>query len=171
MLTYVGSLSPGQCVPMALLAQGKLSASIGLVLPELQARLEGMLAASVNLSIQPPTLAANLEIALALVAQLQAAIELGLPSASIDLTLIASLIAELQISLGALQLDLQWSLAFGLILGTPGIHLYAHEGAVGDVLPGGLPGGTGPNQPAIGVLLLATDSGAIAALQAMFRTS
>lgn len=171
MLTYVGSLSPGQCVPMALLAQGRLSASIGLVLPELAARLEGMLAAQVNLTINPPTLAANLQAALALVAQLEASITLGLPSASIDLSVIVGLIAELQLSLGALQLDLQWALAFGLILGTPGIHLYAHEGAVGDVLPGGLPGGDGPSQPAVGVLLLATDSGAIAALRAMFRTS
>lgn len=171
MLTYVDSLSPGQCVPMALLAQGKLSASIGLVLPELTARLEGMLAAQVNLTINPPSLAANLQAALGLVAQLQAAIALEMPSASIDLNVILGLIAELQLSLGALQVDLQWAIAFGVILGTPGIHLYAHEGPVGDVLPGGLPGGDGPTQPAIGVLLLATDSGAISALQAMFRTS
>jgi hypothetical protein len=166
----IGSFDLGSCVPMAVTAQAGLSASIGIVLPELQARLAGYLEAQANLTLNPPTLAADLEAALALVAQLQVLVELGLPSAGIDLSLIVGLIGELQLTLGSLSAQLSFAVSFGVLLGTPGVYLVRHTGPVGDVLPSGLPGGSGPSQPVEGIAILATDAGAWSAIQAVFRT-
>jgi hypothetical protein len=156
---------------MALTANAGISASIGLVLPELEAKVAGYVEAHAQLLVNPPSLEADLEAALGLVAQLQALIALGLPSAGIDLGLILGLIAELEILIGSLSARLAFSTSFGLLLGTPGVYLVRHSGAVGDVLPAGLPGGSGPSQPVEGIALLATDAGAWAAIQAVFRTN
>jgi hypothetical protein len=167
----IGSFDLGSCVPMALTANAGLSASIDFVLPELEAKLAGFLEIQAELTINPPSLEADLEAALGLVAQLQALIALGLPSIGIDLTLIAGLIAELELSLGALSARLSFSVGFGLLLGTPGVYLVHHSGPIGDVLPAGLPGGSGPSQPVQGIGIFATDAGAWAAIQSVFRTS
>jgi hypothetical protein len=167
----IGSFDLGSCVPMALTANAGLSASIDFVLPELEAKLAGFLEIQAELILNPPTLEADLEAALGLVAQLQALIALGLPSIGIDLTLIAGLIADLELSLGALSARAAFSLNFGLLLGTPGVYLVHHSGPIGDVLPAGLPGGAGPTQPVEGLGIFATDAGAWAAIQAVFRTS
>lgn len=167
----IGSFDLGSCVPMALAANASLSASIDFVLPELTAKLAGFVEMQAAVMLNPPSLASDLEAAIGLVAQLEALIELGLPSAGIDLTLIAGLIADLQLSLGALSARLSFSVGFGVLLGTPGIYLVHHSGPIGDVLPAGLPGGAGPSQQVEGIGVFATDAGAWAAIQSVFRTS
>lgn len=167
----IGEFNLGSCVPLALQAQAGLDLSIGLVLPELQAKLGAYLGVQAQLAITPPSLALDLEAAIGLVAQLQATISLGLPGIEFDLSIIAGLIAELQLSLGGLQAQLAFSLQFGLLLGTPGIVVAVHEGQIGDVLPGGMPGGFGPAQPVWGVGLFATDAGSRTALETFFRTA
>jgi hypothetical protein len=167
----IGEFSLGACVPLALTAQGNISLSVNLVLPELTAKLAGYIAAQASIAITPPTLAFQLEAALGLVAQLQALVALDLPSISINLSIVAGLIAELELSLGSLTAQLNFAISLGLILGTPGVYLVRHSGPVGDVLPGGLPGGAGPSQQVEGIAILATDAGAWSAMQALFRTA
>lgn len=156
-LAYLGSLTIGAICPLAVSAQA-------MVLPELQARLLGAIEAHAQLSISPPSLSVNLQAALDLVAQLQAAIEIGLPSASIDIGLMANLIAEIQA-----QVD--FLLSFNLLLGTPGIFAYRYYGASGDLIPGGLPDGNGPQEQVYGLLLFAADGGAWEGMQGFFKTS
>jgi hypothetical protein len=167
----IGSFDLGSCVPMALTAQAGISASVNLVLPEIQAKLAGALEVQAFLALNPPSLTADLEAAVALVAQLEALITLGLPSAALDLSAMLALIAELQVSIGSLTAQLSFALSFGVLLGTPGVYLVRHSGPIGDVFPGGLPGGAGPSQPVEGIGIFATDAGAWTAIQAVFRTA
>lgn len=152
---------------MALQAQLGLDASIGIVLPELTARLEGAIAAQAAITLQPPTLAANLSAALGLVAQLEAAITMGLPGVGIDLSVMASIIAEIQLSLGQLQAQLAFSASLGLTLGASGIYAYKWMGPAGEAVPSGLPGLPADGE-SFGVFLVTGSSGSWTALQAMF---
>jgi hypothetical protein len=165
----IGEFTLGGCVPMALTAQGGLSASVGLVLPEMQARIAGYIEAQAAVILHPITIASQLASAVALVAQLEALIAVGIPLVSLDTALIAGLIAELQATIGTLEARATFAVNLGVLLGTPGVYLVRHSGPVGDVLPAGLPGGSGPSQPVQGIAILATDAGAWSAIEAMFR--
>lgn len=218
--SYLGSLTLGQCVPTALSAQGALDASIGVSLPEIQAKITGMLALQASLTITPPSIVASLEAALDMLVELQASLALTmpelsvtlglqitalfgtvtsigltlpdiaakiyaalamvaslkgalmaslLPSASLNLTMIASILAELNLALGALNANLAISVSLAALLGTPGIHAY-QVGGVGSELPVAPPG-VGPTDAVTGVLLVASDGGASAALRTMFGLS
>lgn len=153
---------------MVVLAEAKLSASIGLTLPTLEARLAGAVAAHARIGLQPPTLAGRLEAAVALVARLEAMIELGLPAIQVDVGAMLAVIAELELMIGELSASLSFSVGLAALLGTPGIYLARHEGAIGDVFPGGLPGGVSPSEPVWGVGVFATDGESKAALEAFF---
>ncbi len=76
---YRGSMSVGAAIPLASTTQARLDASLSVVLPELQARLPGILEVQARLILSPPTLEVSLSAALALVASLRAQIEAGLP--------------------------------------------------------------------------------------------
>jgi hypothetical protein len=161
MLTHLGSLTIGQCVPLgvrckaeidvtltaALKLHAELNANLVIILPGLEAKLEAALKLQASLTLTPPTLALQLDAAIKLVAALQASISLGLPGISFQLAAVAKLIADIEIQLGhfhasislagdikaLLDLEVNFSLELGLILGTPGIHAYQYTGAVRDL--------------------------------------
>ena len=169
---HVGSMTLGSALPTALAAQGAIDASIGLVLPEIQAKLAGLLA--VNLI--PPTIAASLTTALQLVANIQAAITVGAPAVDIQLAAVAQLIAELQAQIVSLQAQLAFSATLSATLGASGIHLYSYDGEAGELgselqaeLSGGFPGGQ-PSDATFAMLAAGTTPAAIAAIKAMFKT-
>jgi hypothetical protein len=167
-VTYGGSLTLGQCVPTASAAQIALDASLGLAMPDFQARLTGALALSVS---PPPDLSALIASAQALLAALQSLLAAPLPDASAT----AALVTELQATMATLTAHLALSASLGSLLSTAGIHFYAFAGradAMGSEmasqLSGGLPGGAGGSESVAGVVMLANDGGAIAALESMF---
>jgi hypothetical protein len=161
MLVHLGSLTLGNCVPIAgrakveldaalaagLAASARLEADVGLVLPSLNAKLAAALKLQASLVLTPPSLTAQLEAALKLVAALEAAISLGLPGLSFQLAAVAKLIAQIQADIGhfnasisfaaeikaLLEASVDFSLDLGLLLGTPGIHAYQYTGAVRDL--------------------------------------
>lgn len=148
---YLGQLTLGQCVPLALEAQAA-------VVPVLAAKVAGLLKVEAALKITPPSVAAQLALAAKLVANL----EVAPPAASLDLSGVAKLLAELQASLSA------W-IAIGLSLGTPGIFAYSYSGPANTLIPGGLPGNP-PTLPVNAVIFVASDGGAWTAMQAAFAT-
>jgi hypothetical protein len=173
---YGGSLTLGQCIPMALAAQAQLDVAIGVSLPSLQAKLAGALAAQLNLTTNPPTLAANLSAALALVASIQASIVAGLPSVDFQLTALAAIIADIELQIGSLTASASFSLNFLALLGSPGVRYYLYEGRADQLgsgmtaeLSAGLPGGAGPSETIAGVILTANDGGTIEALRTVLR--
>ena len=169
-MSYMGSLTLGQAIPMAATAALELDTSIGLVLPDVQARVTGLLA----LSIAPaPSLQALIDSATAMLAALNALLVAPLPDA--DAT--AAALLELQTTLGALTASLGFSASLGSLLGTAGVHYYVYAGAanelsgqLGSLLSGGLPGGAGGSEHIAGAILLANDGGAISALQTVLAT-
>lgn len=168
--TYAGNLTVGQCVPAAASANAEVTASANASLGDVTARITGLLSLQANLIANPPN-------PLALIAQLNAIIaslSLPAPPSVPQLDALASVLAELS----AISADLTASLAFSTALGgqlaTPGVHLYAFAGAANALggelsahLSAGLTGGSGPGQQIAGVILLAGDAGAIAALQSV----
>lgn len=199
--TYVGSLTVGECIPVAVSARAKLDGAVALAgslraaldaalaieLPSLQARLEGLLALQASLNVTPPSLGASLEAAIKLVGALEASLELGLPGVDFQLAAVAALIAQLQVDLGSLQahaslsaaaeLEIEAFLDFSaqllVQLGQPGVHLYTVTGDASDAGPdlaavlGSGPPGTLPTDQVAGWLLIASDGGTIAVLEAV----
>lgn len=169
---HLGTLNLGEAAPTALAAQGALDATIGVALPDIQAKLAGLL--SVN--VLPPTLAASLNTALQLVANIQAAIVVGVPPVDFQLAALADLIGSLQGQLAALQSQVAFSAALGVTLGAAGIHMYGYTGEAGSLgnefqgqLSGGFPGGQ-PTDDTYAVMLAATTPAARAALQGFFKS-
>lgn len=166
-----GSLTVGQCVPLALSAQVGMDSSINVVLPEVQAQVDGALDAQINLAANPPSLAGALEAALAVVAGLEAAIALGLPFVDMSVDANAALVLDLQARLGALNAQLSVAAGFGVTLGTPGVLFYTVSGFTGVVageLATELAQIGGGVAECVGVVLLATSPAAQTALQATF---
>jgi hypothetical protein len=154
----LGTYSIGSIIPILLEAQ----LAIGVTAAELQAKLDALIALSLQLQITPPTIDASI------LAALSASIEIGLPSINIQATAVAQAILDLELSLGKLNAFL----AIAGILGTSGIHLYMVTGRSQDMgaqlnadlapgFPGGLPDSTG-----IGFLLAASEGPAKVALKA-----
>lgn len=154
----VGQMTLGACVPSAVAAVAAIDASVAVALPDISARLAGCLAASAQVTFTPVQISALLESAIALTP----------PGVALNADAFAAVIAELQTTLGGLEAQASIGAALGLQLGTPGVWLYSVQGNAQDIIPGGIPGVSAPVQ---GVILLASDAGAIAALQAVFRTS
>jgi hypothetical protein len=153
----VGQLTMGACVPSCVAAVGAIEASAGVSAGEVAAKLAGVLEAQATVSVTPVNVIGALEAALAV----------ALPSVIIDGSAFGAVIAELQSTLGTLQLNVDLGAAIAAQLGVPGVWLYSVQGAAEDIIPGGIPGVSAPVQ---GVILLASDAGAIAAIQAIMRT-
>lgn len=172
-VTYEGKLTLGECIPTALEANAQLSANVGLQLPELQAKIAGALEAQARLTLQPPTVSAQLTTLANLAASLQASVAFPPPQA--QLSAVAALVAELQASLGQLQASIAFSAGFAASLGAPGVHFYSFGGRpdelgdeIGAQLSSGLPGGN-PSEQSKAIVLIASDGGAIAAMEAVLR--
>jgi len=162
---YLGSLTMGECVPMGVLAQVKLTASLQLKLGELQAKLAALLALQVQLQVQLPSITAALDIV--------ASLQISPPSLNLQISAVLALIAEIQVELASIQADLAFSAQLGLLFGSPGIHFYLYEGPsesfgpeMGSQVQTQLAG-----QRLAGVTMLASDAGGVAALRTLFAAA
>lgn len=171
----LGQLTLGACVPTALAAVGVADASIALTLPQLEAQVAGLLELQASLVITPPSIAASIALAQQLIVSLQAA--LTLPGAELNLSAIAAAIAALQVTMGGLQAQLALVAGLSLTLGTPGIWAFARTGPVGTFgqdfaaeFGGGLPDSGDPNLPTYALVFIASDAGAIEAMQTVFAS-
>jgi hypothetical protein len=169
---YLGSLTLGACVPTALTASGQLILALNLALPQLQAKLAGLLKISMALTIKIPSLDALIAALTNVVVQITALLNSPPPSIGLSLSVVAALIAQIQLDLGGIQGQLALALALQLVLGTPGIEAYKYEGIAGNFtsemaseFTSGLRIGGGPYLPIYAITLVATDGGAIAAMQ------
>lgn len=166
---YVGGLTIGEVVPIALTAQGAIDASVGLALPELQAKLSGLLAIQANVSLQLPTIAGSISALLSLAAALQAALSVGAPSVAIDVSGIAKIAAQIAVDIGSLQAQLDIAVDLGLKLGGGSVHAYHATGQAIDIIPVGIPG-VGDTTEVNALILVAATSADWAAVQAVFKT-
>lgn len=201
MLTHLGSLTLGQCVPMLATSSAHLQVAIGIgtqasaelavkispVIASLNAKLLAAQRLSASLILTPPSLAGQLDAALKMVAALQAAIAIGLPGVSFQLAAVAKLIVSIQADIAALGITIDYDALLGievdfaaelsLLLGTPGIHAYAYTGPVrdfGDELEAATSGGfPGGNggDGCVAVIFAASDGGAVAALEQAFAVA
>lgn len=167
-LSYQGSLSLGQCLPLALTMNAQLGTSIGAARDDIQARITGLLA----LQLQPPP---SLPQLIAGAQQTLLALQGMLANPLPDLGATAAALAELQASLAGLVGSIAFQASFANTLSSAGIRFYAYAGQADELageldgaLVGGLPGGAGPAESVAGFLLLANEPGAIAALRAVF---
>jgi hypothetical protein len=164
---HVGTVTVGGAIPLALTAQAELDATLGVSLPEIQAKVDALIALTADLTLTPPTLAASLVNALALVAELQAAIALGVPSATLNLTAVAAALLDLQASLGTLTASAAFSASLAAYFGQAGVSVYRYDGTLTQ-LPGAASGVVSGSTPGVGVFLFATAGGTTAALEAVF---
>ncbi len=186
---YIGNYSVGVAIPVLLAASaqlaldfGTLSASISLMLPELEAKLKAALELQLSLGIKPPSITAGLEVALALVASLEASIAISPPDVSASLAIdgVLALIAELQglvlqlnAQLGLGQVGLDLSIEIGKLAAAAGIHLVTgvqetRENigpAIGEALAAS---GIAPGTPVRGWLIL-TEEANVAAVEALSK--
>jgi hypothetical protein len=168
-----GEVTFGQALPIGLQASAAISASVGLVLPQITAQIEGLIELSARLTLTPPTLAANLTAALALVAALEASISVGAPGIDFQLAAVAELLASLQLSLGALNAQLAFALSLDVLFGTGGVLMYAYSGTADGITAAAqsafasLPG-VDPATEVGGVFLIATTPGAATAMDLIF---
>lgn len=160
---YEGSYSLGGIMPQALTVVGGLDAALAVSLPDLTAKVDGLLQLQASLTLNPPSIQGRLDVALALVESLKAAIALGLPTIDLNLTLVSALLADLQADLGSLQASAALSASISLSLGAVGVHAFSHRGGantiipqiasvLGDSLPGGAPSDT------VGTILLSASA-------------
>lgn len=161
MLTYLGSYSLSVLLP-------GIVAALALSVPDLQARVDALLAFSPG----EISLAASLQLAASITADLTGAIALGITP--------PSLAAQIDIVLGilaGLQANLQAILAFQGLLAHGGVYAYVYDGQAGSLgselaasTSGGLPGGTASEH--CNALILATSVGATwTAMQGVFKLS
>lgn len=168
-VSYEGSLTLGQAIPMAAQAQVTLGDTASGAVPDVQARVDGLL----TLSVQPPPSLEELITGVqATLAGLQAMLSVPLPDAGAT----ADALADLQVQLGELNAGISFAASFGALLGTPGVHYYLFAGRadafgaeLGAQLSAGLPGG-GPAEHIAGAVLLANDPATISAMQAVLRS-
>lgn len=169
-VSYEGSLTLGQAIPMALTAQVTLGDTASGAMPDVQARIDGLLTLTAT---PPPNLADLIVGAQATLAGLQAMLTLPLPDAGAT----ASALADLQLQLADLSAALSFSASFGALLGAAGVHYFLYAGRadafgaeLGALLSAGLPGGAGPGEHIAGAVLLANDATTISAMQAVLRS-
>ncbi len=169
----IGELTIGACVPTAVSAVAIADASLAVVLPQVEAQVFGLAQAQASLIISPPSIEASILLAQQLIVSLQAA--LTLPGAALNLEAVALALAELEATLGSLQAQVSAVAAINVTLGTPGVWAYAHTGTPNSFGPdaaaeigGGLPDSLDPNLPTYAVVFIASDAGAIAAMQTAF---
>lgn len=166
----LGFKTLGQVVPIALSATAGIDVAVGISLPEVQAKITGIIEMQAQLTLNPPSLATSLTALLSLVTQLEAAIALGLPSASLDLSAVAVALAELNVTLGQLTAQLSLAADINAILGSPGVALYRYTGSL-EPLASQLPGGNpfpGAAPLPLGVFAVAQDLGAVDAMRKVF---
>jgi hypothetical protein len=173
-LTYVGSLTLGAIFPSMLDAAARLDAVCAISLPNLQAKVTGLLNMMAAMTITPPSLAANVTACAAVLASLQAKLALGLPGIALDVSALATLLASIEGDLGSIQAAVSFSAELAALLGTAGVHLWAYTGRADSLgapltaaLAGGPPGGGSPSDAMAAIVCAATAPVPKAALNAL----
>jgi hypothetical protein len=126
--SYLGSATIGAYFPTSLAAVGALNAAVGISLPEISAKLAGLVNISAALTIGPPDLTGTIAASIQTTLALQAAIS-G-PTVTLQVGAIAALIAELTATLGTLNAQLAIAASLSATLGTAGLHGFAYTGLV-----------------------------------------
>lgn len=174
-LTYLGSLTLAAALPGAAAGFAASIEGIGLALPDIQARLDALLA----FSPQPISFAAQLIVAQQIVASIQLAISIGLtvPDISAQIAIVASLVASLIATIGAINARLDIVISLTALLDAAGVFTYSYSGtadglgpALTSELASGFPGGTGGSQLSNAVILATTTPATWTAMQGMFAT-
>lgn len=165
--SYKGEFTLGQILPLPATVQADYAATLGVMLPDLNARIAGLLEVTLR---PPPALADLIASAENLLSALQALLAAPLPDVSASL----SLLADLQAELGQINGRLALNVGFGDFLSAAGVHFYLFQGKAPEVGPelssmlsAGLPGGAF-DANCLGLFLLASDGGARAAMQGIF---
>lgn len=163
MITPLGELAIGGTIPGAAAVGVAGSAGINLALPDIQARLEALLAFSPG----AVDFVAQLALANSIVASIQAGISGGLtpPSIAAQIAIIGALIADLTAAVVTINAQLSIILDFQGLLSAAGIFAYAYDGDVqdlGDELDAEIGGGVGGGSPTdhCNALVLVTSTGA-----------
>lgn len=156
---------------MGLSAVAAADATLAVALPEATAKLAGALAAQVQFTLTPPSIAASI----ALLQSAIASLTVSPPNATLSLAVIAQVVAELQATVAALQAQASLVAGFSAAFGTAGVWAYAHTGTPGtfgadfdSAIGGGLPDSLDPDLPTYAVVFIASDAGAISAMQQVF---
>lgn len=164
---YGGSLTLRDIMPLPGAAQLGLVAALQARQADLAPQLGGLLAISARPPASIPELINAFNQGLA---ALQSLLANPLPDAGA----VSGAIASLQATLAAIGAQLGPALALGNFLNAAGVHFYTFAGQVTELGPDltallqtGLPGSF-PAALAGGVVLLATDAGAVAAIRAIF---
>jgi hypothetical protein len=174
-IQYVGGLDLATAVPGASAAIDAGIAGINGALPDMQARIDALLA----FNPQPVDFAAQLLLAQQTVASIQLGISLGIPAPSIasQIAQIAALIADLLATATAVQAQLQIITDLQTLFATGGVHAYAYAGDANDLGPeftaelaGGLPGG-GPTDDISALVLATGDSATWDAMGVVFKVT
>jgi hypothetical protein len=152
-------------MPSTLSALAGAEAGFEVPISDIETQIAGTAAASASVAIQPPSLD--------LAAALQAAATI--PGVTVSVEGLATLGISLGNDLLALEAALGLVIAVTGPFSSVGVHAWAIEDEIGNmgpalsgVLAGGIPGGSGPAQQGLAVVLVAADNGAIAALRALF---
>ena len=164
---YGGSLTLRDIMPIP----GAIQLGLVAALQARQGDLAPQLAGLTALSLRPPPSIPDLINAFNQgLAALSALLANPLP----DVGAVGTAIADLQGTLAAIGAQLSPALSFGNFLNAAGIHAYFFAGQVqtlgpelGALLSSGLPGSF-PSAQATGVVLLATDAGAVEAIRVVF---
>jgi hypothetical protein len=166
---YGGRLTLGQILPLPAAAQADLVRSLNAEIGHVTAPVAGLGAITAR---PPPSLLQLRDSILQALDALTGLIADPLP----DLSAVLPAISDLTAQLGSLNARLVPALALGNLFGAAGVHYYLFAGEVqtlgpelAALLSSGLPG-AGPTANATGVVLLATDAGAVEAIKAVFRS-
>jgi hypothetical protein len=168
--TLEGELTIGQAMPMLGAASASVTASVGASLPELNAKLAGLVQLIAQMTLAPPTLEASIALTSTALASLNAAASLPDLSATLLPTLVLQA-AAIELSIGALELQLEF--AASIPLSTGGVLMYAYTGTADGITAAAqstfasLPG-VDPATNVGGVFLIATTPGAQEALDLIF---
>lgn len=166
---YEGSLTLGEAIPMAVQAQLALNQTANAIIPDVQARIDGLLSVT---AMPPPNLADLIVGAQASLAALQAMVAVPVP----DAAAVADMLVEMQAQLAELSAGLSFATSFGELLHVPGVHYYLYAGrcdALGvemhKELYKGLPGTVDPRERIAGAVMLASDETTIAAMKKVLK--
>jgi hypothetical protein len=163
-LQYGGSFTIGECIPMAALSVSRLQDAISLTKPDIQARITGLTALSIQ---PPPTLPALIASVQNLLDALQAMVTDPVPDVNATLPAIDAL----NLQLGALNVGDLFAAQLGTLLSAAGVRYWVYQGRADQLssdmagqVSQGIPGGAGPAEQIGGVILMANDGGTISAL-------
>jgi hypothetical protein len=171
---YIGSLSLGQCIPLALTATAGMSLGLSAAMPQLQGKFVGLTKVALSLSVKVPGLQELIVAAGKTAQQLQALLSTPGPTGGISLTAVTGLASQLSTQIDSLKQQVDVAAGFSTLLGTPGIEAYRYEGgasgfvsAASPEFSNGLRVGGGPNLPIYAIVLVATDGGAAQAMKSV----